>query len=284
MIKFMLTTRPKPGGDPAMFDYEWGVIHPALMLTTESVVRTFHRYAQHRSLAGASDEDLRIPTAPQGWSCMSDHWLENFDKLNDVFSAEYMRRMHPHSFGDTQFVIELVEGHVAKDAPGRQGGIKVVSFLKARPGLDFDEFVREWHGEVAVRTLAEDGDGIIKKYVLNTRLPVDPELFRGTLFELGGCGQYAGVEEMWFDTLSDARRFASDEFAGAHASLSHIIDVRSSFSMPLVERVVWDRTVPGPQPAIFDPDSFEARVVASERPPEEWHVPLAVATDQSLSI
>lgn len=278
MIKFLLTTRPKTGGEPGMFDYEWGVIHPALMVTTESVVRAFHRYAQHRYVDGATPQDLRIPPAPEGWSTMADHWLENFDALNEVFTPEYMRRMHPHNFGDPQFVIELAEGHVIKDDPGRRDGVKVVSFVKSIPGLDFDEFVSTWTGDVARRTLAADSAAIIKKYVLNTRLPIDPALFTGTLFELGGCGQYAGIEEIWFDSVEDARRFASDEYADAHAALREVVDVDASFSMLLIERVVWDRTVDGPEPSIFNPDSFESRVVATERQADQWHTPLPART------
>ena len=69
MMKFWITTRPKPGMEREQFDYEWGVIHTSMMVTTPSVLNgSFKRYTQHRSvLDGFTDADLIHPRSAEGW-------------------------------------------------------------------------------------------------------------------------------------------------------------------------------------------------------------------------
>jgi hypothetical protein len=132
VIKFMLVSRRKPGDTQEKYFYEWGVVHVALMITTPSVMRTMRRYCQHFSAAGVTDDRLLFPLSEMRWDNFADHWL---DRLEDVVvpfrSDDYMQRMHPHDFGDSNFVIEFATGREMYCDPGFvSGGVKLVHFLK----------------------------------------------------------------------------------------------------------------------------------------------------------
>lgn len=280
MIKFWLASRPPAGGTRERFDYEWGVMHTSLMATTPSVMRTFQRYAQHRVADGATDDMLLLGASSENWYIISDHWLENLDGLvQDIFAGEdYPRRMGPHKFGDSAFVIELTSGEVLHDQAvpftGR-GGVKVVHFLRRRPDVDPAEFTRRWreeHAPLLLQATTAERD-LVRRYVQNPQLPLDPAVFTGTLFEMGGVGTYAGIEEIWFDDLDSLATLRRDEqlHKVLRDSLASLADIENSFAMPVVERVAWDLTVPGtPRPAILDPDSFESRLLATERSAHAW--------------
>ncbi|MBZ3900390.1 EthD domain-containing protein [Streptomyces griseiscabiei] len=282
MIKFWLASRPPVGGERERFDYEWGVMHPSLMAMTPSVMRAFQRYAQHRVAVGATDDMLLLGASDENWYSISDHWLENLDELvDDIFAgADYPRRMGPHRFGDSAFVIELTAGEVLHDQAvpftGR-GGVKVVHFLRRREDVDRAEFARRWceeHAPLLLQATTADRD-LVRRYVQNPQLPLDPAVFTGTLFEMGGVGTYAGIEEIWFDDLDSLAALRRDDrlHKVLRDSLASFVDIENSFAMPVVERVAWDFTVPGaPRPAILDPDSFESRLLATERLAHEWAV------------
>ncbi len=288
-MKFTLVSRPKPDASRDYFDYEWGLIHTGLMATTPSVMKNFQRYIQHRAVDGITNDQVPYPLSTQGWYNMADHWVENLEALTEgIFGGgEYTRRMQPHSFGDKAFVIELTDGVVLFDDPARVNGegVKLVNFLKRSEGIDAAEFYQKWQGQYAQTLLAQmTGDRpLVRRYVQNKQLPLDPAVFKGTLFEMGGVGTYAGFEELWFDDLESLTAFTQDpEFRGLAALKDEFVDSENSFSLVLVERVVWDFTIPGaPRPAVLDPNSFEAQMIASERAWGEWNTitsPAAVAS------
>ena len=120
MIKFMLVSRRKPGDTQEKYFYEWGIIHVALMITTPSVMRTFRRYAQHFTVNGVDGGRLLYPLSDMAWDNFADHWLDRpEDNLAPFESDDYMQRMHPHNFGDSNFVIEYT-----RDVQGRGAGFR----------------------------------------------------------------------------------------------------------------------------------------------------------------
>jgi hypothetical protein len=119
--------------------------------------------------------------------------------------------------------------------------------------------------------------------VQNPQLSLDSGLFVGTLFEAGGAQTYAGIEEMWFNDLDDLQVFGRDLQVRTpiHESLSKIVEIERSFSMVVVERILFDRRIEGsPLPAILDPNSFESRLVASEPAPGHWRTVQPVRNDK----
>ena len=278
MMKFWLASRPPEGMDRAQFDFEWSYIHVALMLTTPSVMRGFQRYAQQRTAEGSTETDLPYGRSPEDWYCISDHWLHSLEDLTAMFQGDdYPRRMHPHNFGDSAFVIELTTGALLYDQPtpftGR-GGVKLVSFLARSPEFSQEDFATTWresYGPEVVK--AASNDGHIKRYMQNPQLPLDASVFKGTLFEAGGVQTYAGIEELWFEDLAGLEAHVSGAGIDLGTQAKAFIDTERSFSMAVVERVVFDYTAnpSSARPAIENPDSVEAQVLRQERAWGEWN-------------
>lgn len=280
MMNFWLATRPRPGADRDLFDFEWGIMHVALMLTTPSVMEGFVKYAQHRVPDGVPEAAADYRAHENNWYGLSNHQLPELASLERIFSGEdYPRRMTPHSFGDDQFTIELTHVLVEADlggGPVRGRGVKVVNFLAAAPGVDQDTYASVVADEYAPRLLqfADEG-GELQRYVHNIQLPLDAAMFQGTLFEKGGVQTYAAIEELWFPSLQAAQRFRErrEHDHELQEIRRRIIDADRSFSMVTVERVVWDFAAPdAPKPAaVSDHDGVEARTLASERPWGRWN-------------
>ncbi len=279
MMKFILAARRKRHDTREKYFYELGVVHVALMLTTPSVIGSFKRYVQHYSISGVTNDDVMYPFSAMEWDNMADHWLDDYaDLIRPNTSPDYLRRMQPHNFGDSAFALEMTSGHVVHEIPGfTSGGVNLVHFIKKRPEISQGEFARRWreeHGAVVMDALA--GTGILRKYVQNAQLPMDPAIFKGTFFEAGGVGQHAGIEQYWFKDLDDLRRLSSHSDIGRKikASSDRLFDAANTFTMVTTERVLYDYTVPGkesPRAAVLNPASLEAQILKDGL--GDWHIP-----------
>lgn len=280
MIKFVLAGRRRPGDTQERYFFEWGTMHVALMLTSPSVMKAFRRYSQHYAINEVPEGALWHPRSPIGWDNFSDHWIERLEDLEaSLRNADYVQRIQPHSFGDTAFTLELLtSGKTLHEAPDfRNGGVKIIYFLRRRPELDQQEFERRWseeHGPTVVNALSKLN--VLQKYVQSAQLPLDPSLFTGTLFEAGGVGQYSGVEEFWFKDLSALNKIAehSEILNAIRESDRRIAQEEGSFSMVTTERVVWDYVSPGtstPLAAVLQPGTLEAAVDAQGY--SSWNIP-----------
>ena len=271
MIKFVLSTRRRQGDTQERFFYEWGNIHVALMLTTRSVMKTFRRYVQHFSVSDAPSAALWHPLSPMNWDNFAEHWLQRIEDLGAVLqSPDYVARMQPHSFSDGNFVIELLSaGETLFEAENfRSGGIKLINFLRRKPDLsqtDFESALRNEHGPLVVRELSKLKG--FQKCVQSFRLPLDPGMFRGTLFEAGGVGQHAAIEEYWFDSMANLAALGDTPAVlnAIRQSDGRIVEATKSFSVVAKERVIFDFESPGsisPVPAILTDGSLESAVDA----------------------
>lgn len=273
MIKFIIAARRKREDTQARYFYEWGIIHVALMITSPDVMRLFKRYVQHYSVNGVADSMLRYPLSNMAWDNMADHWIETYDDFVATHRVEdYVRRMQPHKFGDSNFVLTLTEGRVGFERPGFASGrgVKLVHFLRRKPGVSSEQFNELWQGRHAALVDGLNTDQpIIRKYVQNAALRLDGEAFKGSLFEKGEVEGHAGIEEFWFDSLDDLARLAGDERwkRALDQSESGFVDPAGSFSMVTTERVVYDYTLGAASSAtaaVLNPDSLEAAVYRQE--------------------
>ena len=270
MMKFILAARRKPEDTQERYFYEWSIIHVALMITNPSTQRAFQRYTQHYTINGVSNELLWHPLSAMAWDNMADHWLNSFDDLKDsVRGVDYVQRMQPHKFGDSNFAVELTSGNVVYEAPGFQnGGVKLIHFLRKAPGLSQPEFLQRWQSEHAATVLKSlQPLGILRKYVQNPSLPMDPAVLKGTLFAAGGVGLHGGLEEFWFSNLDELTRLRNDPQAWnpIRDSYAKLTAESGSFSMVTTERVVFDYVTPGrqtPKPAVMTPGTLEAMIDA----------------------
>jgi EthD domain len=267
MIKFTLAARRKPHDTQERYFYEWGIIHVALMLSTPAVMETFRRYVQHYSVNGITDEMLIHPLSDMAWDNFAEHWIEQESDFDIVlYHSDYRIRMQPHMFGDHHFVVEVSDGETVFERPGfASGGIKLINHLKKRPDMSHEQFaaaMRERHAAVVTAATS----GFVRKYVQNFHRELDPAMLKGTLFEMGGVGQFSGIEEYWFDSLADLAALRHDPaiHQAITSSESSFVDPDGSFGMVTMERVIYDFTLPAgqrsPRPAVLDPDSLEAAI------------------------
>lgn len=266
MLKFMLAARRKPEVSQERYFYEWGIIHVSLMLLTPSVMDSFRRYVQHYSISGIDDDMLIYPLSRMAWDNMADHWVDDYEAIGLPFAdADYPNRMQPHKFGDDAFAVELLSWETLHEEEGFYGGgVKLVHWLRKRPELSHHEFnarLRE-HGR---KMLEIAPGGLIRKHVIDLHVPMDPAVFKGTLFEFGNVGHYAGVEEIWFRNVEDLVKLRRDPvlFEALRASYAGFVDDEDTFSMVTTERIVYDFVTPGhvsPRASVLDPSSLEAAV------------------------
>lgn len=266
MLKFMLAARRKPGDTQERYFFEWGFIHVALMLGTPSVMRSFRRYVQHYSISGIDNDMLIYPLSEMAWDNMADHLVDDYEAIGIPFHApDYPARMQPHKFGDDAFAIELLSYETIHEEEGFYGGgVKLIHWLRRRSQLSLEEFNAKWreHGR---RTMKAVPEGLIRKYVIDPQVPMDPAVFKGTLFERGNVGHYAGVEELWFRSVEDVARLRRDPALHdtLRAGYATFVDDEDTFSMVTTERIIYDYVTPGhisPMAAVLDPNSLEAAV------------------------
>jgi EthD domain len=284
MIKFWVTTRPLAGVAREEFDYHWGVVHTSLMVTTPSVLNgNFRRYTQHRSVIDAiTDDMLMYKRSAERWYSCADHLCANHDELiESVVAGDVKRRVFNFRFSDKAMVVELTDTACLFDsAPTRldAGGVKLINHIKRAENVSQSQFTSWWRSEYAPlleRVAGASRGGPVHRYDQNASVSVNPEFFSGSLFELGNAGTYAGIEELWFDDLASLCLMRTDESvcAALKSSATGMIDAEASFSMPVVERVVFDFTgeFADHAPAVRDPQSVERRMYRSERAPGSWN-------------
>lgn len=274
MIKWNITSRHKPGMTTERFYYEWAVIHVSLMLTNPSTVRTFRRYVQHFAFVEIPDAARLLPQHAEKWESFAEHWIDGLDAIPpSVRSEDYRGRMHPHTFSDSKMELHLLKGETVWQRDDfRSGGVKLIHALKSQPGQTLDAFEADWCGRhlpLLVETLRPRG---LRKVVADKQLRLDAAMFKGTLFEKGGVDQYAGLEELWFDSLEAALAAGTDPAVRETlaASYARCADIAVSHSMVVIERVAFDFVTPGestPLPAVLTPGTAEARAAA-----EDWKV------------
>ncbi|MGV1007531.1 MAG: EthD domain-containing protein [Dermatophilaceae bacterium] len=244
MITWWIVGRRKPGMTQARYFYEWGVVHVALMLTTPSVMKVFRRYVQCYRVNDVPDGVLLHPQSPQGWDSIGVHsFTDKADMVESVTAPDYVARMAPHSFGDSEFVFEFTTREPAFDSGlvAADGALKVVNFLKAPAGMSAAEFTGIWRDE-HTPTLLDATAGVVRRYVRNPAYSlaasIEDGTFRGTLFEKAEAGGFAGVEELWFDDLAGLARLRETDSIdrAVRASTSRFVDADGSFSMVVVER------------------------------------------------
>ena len=279
MLKFTLASRHMDEGTRERFFYEWSIIHVALMVTSPSAMRLFKRYVQHFNIREAANDDLIYPLSEEGWESFSEHHVERYeDVAASVSEKDYIERLQPHRFSSHRFITSISTFDLIYQRQDfRSGGVKLIHFLKKAPGVSQAAFNAHLLSVRAPRLLKSVcGRGLVRKYVVNSSLDVDPAIFKGTLFEYGSTGLYAGIEEFWLDGTDAVARLRKnrESLDAFRASEADVIDAAGSISMAVVERVVFDYVTPGemsPPPSILNPDSLEAAIDRQGYRP--WELP-----------
>jgi hypothetical protein len=278
MIKFIIAARRKREDTQERYFYEWGIIHVALMVTSPAVMRLFKRYVQHYSISGVTADMLRHPLSDMEWDNMADHWVETHKDFMATHRVEdYVWRMQPHKFGDSNFVLALATGNVVFEQPGfASGGVKLVHFLRRKPGVSDEQFDELWQRHAQLVDELNAREPLIRKYVQNRALRLASDDFKGSLFEKGEVEGHAGIEEFWFHSVEQLARLARDPRwrRALDVSEAAFVDPAGTFSMVTTERVIYDYTLgaaSSPKAAVLNPGSLEAAIYAQGF--GGWNVP-----------
>jgi hypothetical protein len=276
MLKFMLAAQRKPDMTRERYFYEWGIIHVSLMLQTPTVMDSFRRYVQHYSIDGVTNDMLLYPLSPKDWDNMADHVVDDYEAIGGPFKAQdYPNRMQPHKFGSDSFAVELLDWETLYEEPGfYAGGVKLLHWLRKKPELSYEEFNAKWRAHGA--TMVEVTGGLVRKLVIDKHVPMDPAVFKGTLFQYGNVGHYAGVEEIWLRSVDDVAKLRNDPtiYQALKASYDSFVAGDDTFSMVTTERVIYDYITPGrisPRPSVLIPGTLEAQV--DKHGYKGWNVP-----------
>jgi len=279
MNKFMLANRRKEGMTLEQFNYEWGVIHVAVMLTTPSAMQIFRRYVQGYTLAGVDGPALAYPLSPQRWDGFASLSFETLDDFaRSMEEPDYLVRARPHDFSDPAMVLELTGEEVIFDdlAAPEEDVVKLVHFLRRAPGVGREQFASEWRAgyATAVTDATRDGKGLVRKYVQNPALGLEGSPFEGSAYAQGVFGSFGGIEEFFFASRADFDAFTQD--AGMREFLRErgagIVDPDGSFSMVVTDRLRF-ASAPSPDGTSFycwAPPGLEVRSV-----PGVWSGPVA---------
>jgi len=279
MNKFMLANRRKEGMTLEQFNYEWGVIHVAVMLTTPSAMQIFRRYVQGYTLPDVDGPGLAYPLSPQRWDGFASL---SFDTLDDFARSmeepDYLVRARPHDFSDPAMVLELTGEEVIFDdlAAPEEEVVKLVHFLRRAPGVGREQFASEWRAgyATAVTDATRDAKGLVRKYVQNPALGLEGSPFEGSAYAQGVFGSFGGIEEFFFASRADFDAFTQD--AGMRELLRElgagIVDPDGSFSMVVTDRLRF-ATAPSPDGAAvycWAPPGLEVRSI-----PGVWSGPIS---------
>jgi hypothetical protein len=273
----MLAAQRRPDTTQERYFYEWGIIHVSLMLQTPSVMDSFRRYVQHYSISGIGNDLLIYPLSPMNWDNMADHVVDNYEAIGLPFNdQDYPNRMQPHKFGSDNFAVELLDWELLYEEPGfYAGGVKLVHWLRKKPELSHEEFNARWRAHGRLMLGAVPG-GLIRKLVIDKHVAMDPAVFKGTLFEFGNVGHYAGVEEIWFRSVEDLATLSRDPalHAALRSSYDGFVDPGDTFSMVATERVIYDFITPGhtsPKASVLIPGTLEYEV--DKQGYKGWNIP-----------
>ena len=125
--------------------------------------------------------------------------MDDYDAIGLPFAdQDYPNRMQPLKFGDEAFAVELLDRETLHEEDGFYGGgVELIHWLRKKPSLSYEEFNARWreHGQKMLEVVP---DGFIRKLVMDKHVAMDPAVCKGTLFEFGNVGHFAGVEEIWF--------------------------------------------------------------------------------------
>jgi hypothetical protein len=272
MMKFMLTNRRLKGMSHEEFNYQWGVVHVALMVTTPSAMQVFRRYVQGYALSDVSDDLLVYPQSDARWDGFATLSFEDMEAfMGALDEPDNNDRAKPHHFSAPEMIAQLTGEDVLHDAlslPEEQV-VKLVNFFKRRDDVPLDEFHRLWREDHAPLALAETD--LVHRYVQNPALTFDEETFAGTPYGQGAFTLYAGVEELWVDGGEGLDQFAARLRDPLRESAGRFADPEQSFTMAVTDRLRFQSALDptGASTVCWVPPGIEVRST-----PGQWSAPV----------
>lgn len=244
VIKIMLAVNRRPGmSREEFFQYLTGM-HGPLVLSVPEFLRHLRKYVQNLVLDGThAAAASTIPANTAERDAVIELWFDSVEALKPAFSEpRYGAIIRPdeEKFANQEnLLVHLVTEETVCSSKGEAPRIKRFRFLRRKPGISREEFLRHWR-EVHTPLLKSGAvfASVVKKYVQNHRLPSETDPF-------GGAAVYDGIDEFWFDRLEDVARLDGDL---EHAGKIRIDEARFLDQSMTLAVVAKERTVHDPAP------------------------------------
>jgi len=207
LIKKFSLIKPRAGlGHAAFLDY-WRTQHGPLVAGMPAFWRHYERYVQNH---------VMVPKRPgqplPPYTGVAEFWERQLSDPPLRFHQEpiYRERVRPDElkFVDVaDAAIVHAREYVMLDGPHAK--VKFMSFLRRRPDITHEQFLRHWHDVHAPLVASVQGFWKhARRYVQNHCIEGST---RGYADKGGGMsGEIAGIVELWFDSMDDYKTAAAD--------------------------------------------------------------------------
>lgn len=246
MIKIMVASRRRPGMTREEYRRYYQQIHAGKILAgPPELLQDMARYVQNEVLDGV-----------YGASAVNLFPLTEFDSVSEICfpdpaaaarSTEYpyyrdvIQPDEPQFADESALVILMAAEEAAAVARPRNGGRKVLHFLKAAAGVSRDDFAKAWRdGHSRILQSARLSDRVTGS-VRSHPLPIPADAGKGNF---GGTpiNVYDGVASLWFDRTGDGapvRDYLEEFNAVLSAEVvdrerSFLLEVRALQAYPMI--------------------------------------------------
>lgn len=213
MIKVIAAVARRPGMTSAEFFAYIQNVHGSI---TADNPLTIHRYVQNHVYDGAfGAKSEKTHSQFPSRDCITELYFEDADALKSTFTNNYVKKVvgpDGQNFSDEanalSIVVEEYEQKVIN--PSKSCGGKVVQFLRAKEGLELNEFFERWcRAHTQALTMSPLAAATLRRCIHQHQLPQ----FNEMLSYFGGkdIPIYEGAASLWYDDMSTVGAFRAYE-------------------------------------------------------------------------
>jgi hypothetical protein len=207
LIKKFSLIKPRAGlGHAEFLDY-WRTQHGPLVAGMPAFWRHYERYIQNHVRP-----PKRPGQPPPAYTGVAEFWERELTEAPRRFHQEtiYREQVRPDElkFVDVaDAAIVQAKEHVMLDGP--RAKVKFMSFMRRRPDVTHEQFLRQWHDVPAPLVASTQGFWKhVRRYVQNHCIEGST---RGYADKGGGPGgEITAIAELWFDSVDDYKAAAAD--------------------------------------------------------------------------
>jgi uncharacterized protein (TIGR02118 family) len=207
LVKKFSLIKPRAGMGHAEFLDYWRTQHGPLVAGMPAFWRHYERYIQNH---------VRPPKRPgqpaPAYTGVAEFWEREMAEAPLRFHQEaiYRERVRPDElkFVDvTDAAIVHAKEHVMLDGP--RAKVKFISFLRRRPDITHEQFLRHWQDVHAPLVASVQGFWKhARRYVQNHCIEGSTSGYADK--DGDKSGEIAGIVELWFDSMDDYKAAAAD--------------------------------------------------------------------------
>jgi hypothetical protein len=236
MLGVMITGQRRAQDTLEAFNYEFEVVHPALMRSARCE-RYIQHYAQSKPLRALPQWDTWLPVNRHTDSHVSIIVRDPHALAQCFNDPEYVRQVMPHRFTDpAASTLNVTEPLTLKAGTPPPGAIKLIHYLASQPGMDraaFRSFIDGAYTDTVIGPRAQS----ICRHRRCYALPAQPQPEQGSPFAHLPATRFGVIEELWLEDADALSRFYDGDVSGIRKRIS-ALDLQASFSLITTERTL----------------------------------------------